>query len=128
MSRWHGDRVVFLGDAAHAMSPQLGQGCNLALWDAMVLADLVHAAKTLPDALAAYSRARRRHLRHYQFMTRMLTPMFQSSSRLLGWLRDAFMPTSARFGPVYRLMVRTMIGLEQGLVRRPLSLQSGRDG
>ena len=70
MSRWHGDRVVFLGDAAHAMSPQLGQGCNLALWDAMVLADLVHAATTLPDALAAYSRARRRHLRHYQFMTR----------------------------------------------------------
>jgi 2-polyprenyl-6-methoxyphenol hydroxylase-like FAD-dependent oxidoreductase len=126
MARWHGDRVVFLGDAAHAMSPQLGQGCNLALWDAMVFADTVAAASTVDGALAAYSKARTRHLRHYQFMTRMLTPMFQSSSRLLGWLRDAFMPLAARLPPVERMMVRTMIGLERGIVRRPLSLESGR--
>ena len=128
MSRWHGDRVVFLGDAAHAMSPQLGQGCNLALWDAMVLADVLAEARTLPAGLAAYSQARRRHLRHYQFMTRMLTPMFQSSSRVLGWLRDAFMPLAARLPPIERMMVRTMIGLERGIVRRPLSLESGRHG
>jgi hypothetical protein len=61
-------------------------------------------------------------------MTRMLTPMFQSSSRLLGWLRDTFMPLAARVPPVERMMVRTMIGLERGLVRRPLSLESGRHG
>ena len=128
MARWHGDRVVFLGDAAHAMSPQLGQGCNLALWDAMVLADVLAAAPTLTAGLAAYSQARRRHLRHYQFMTRMLTPLFQSSSRVLGWLRDAFMPLAARLPPVERMMVRTMIGLERGIVRRPLSLESGRHG
>jgi 2-polyprenyl-6-methoxyphenol hydroxylase-like FAD-dependent oxidoreductase len=128
MARWHGDRVVFLGDAAHAMSPQLGQGCNLALWDAMVLADILGEARTLADGLAAYSRARARHLRHYQFMTRVLTPMFQSSSRVLGWLRDTFMPLAARLPPVERLMVRTMIGLERGIVRRPLGLVSGRHG
>ncbi len=122
MTRWHGDRVVFLGDAAHAMSPQLGQGVNLALWDAMVFADAIAAAPALPAALAAYSRDRRRHLRHYQFMTRTLTPMFQSSSRVLGWLRDRFMPLGDRIGPIHRLMVRTMIGLEQGVVRAPLQL------
>lgn len=122
MPRWHGDGVVFLGDAAHAMSPQLGQGANLALWDAMVLADAVAASADLPAALATYSAARRHHLRHYQRMTRLLTPLFQSSSRLLGWLRDRVMPLADRVGPLHRLMVRTMIGLEQGLARAPLAL------
>ncbi|MBZ0234201.1 MAG: FAD-dependent monooxygenase, partial [Deltaproteobacteria bacterium] len=122
MKRWHGDRVVFLGDAAHAMSPQLGQGANLALWDAMTLADCLAAAPALGDGLAAYTRARRRHLGHYQFMTRALTPLFQSSSGVLGWLRDLVMPLGNRIAPVRRLMVRTMIGLEQGIVRAPLRL------
>lgn len=122
MKRWHGDRIIFLGDAAHAMSPQLGQGANLALWDAMTLADSLAAAPTLADGLAAYSRNRRRHLGHYQFMTRVLTPLFQSSSGTLGWLRDRVMPLGNRIGPIRRLMVKTMIGLERGLVRAPLRL------
>jgi 2-polyprenyl-6-methoxyphenol hydroxylase-like FAD-dependent oxidoreductase len=125
MKRWHGDRIVFLGDAAHAMSPQLGQGANLALWDAMTLADAMAAASSLADGLAAYSRARRRHLGHYQFMTRALTPLFQSSSGVLGWMRDRVMPIGNRIGPIRRLMVKTMIGLEQGIVRAPLRLPPG---
>jgi 2-polyprenyl-6-methoxyphenol hydroxylase-like FAD-dependent oxidoreductase len=122
MKRWHGDRIVFLGDAAHAMSPQLGQGANLALWDAMTLADALAGATSLAHGLAAYSRTRRRHLGHYQFMTRALTPLFQSSSGVLGWLRDRAMPLGNRIGPIRRLMVKTMIGLEQGIVRAPLRL------
>ena len=39
MSRWCDRGVVFIGDAAHATSPQLGQGANLALVDAWTLAD-----------------------------------------------------------------------------------------
>ncbi len=125
MKRWHGDRVVFLGDAAHAMSPQLGQGANLALWDAMELADALAAAPSLDAGLATYSRTRRRHLGHYQFMTRTLTPLFQSSSGLLGWMRDRVMPLGNRIGPIRRLMVKTMIGLERGIVRAPLRLPAG---
>lgn len=67
MKRWDDRGVIYLGDAAHATSPQLGQGANLALVDAMVLAD------ALRDG-ADYSRIRRRHLRTYQWMTRALTP------------------------------------------------------
>ena len=121
MRRWHDPGLVFLGDAAHATSPQLGQGANLALWDAMVLADCL-AAHPLETALAAYTRARRHHLGYYQLATRALTPFFQGDSRLLGWLRDLVFPASRWLGPLRRRMVRTMVGIDRGILRRPMPL------
>jgi 2-polyprenyl-6-methoxyphenol hydroxylase-like FAD-dependent oxidoreductase len=122
MYPWHGDRIVFLGDAAHAMSPQLGQGANLALIDAVALADAIAAHERIPDALAAYSRERRRHLAFYQFMTRTLTPLFQSDSRMLGWLRDRFFPINRWLRFMRYRMVRTMVGVDRGLFRRPFPI------
>lgn len=57
--RWSRGRVVLLGDAAHAMSPNLGQGANCALVDALVLVAHVSAGETIDAALAAYERDRR---------------------------------------------------------------------
>lgn len=57
-ARWHDGRVVLLGDAAHAMAPNLGQGANSALVDAAVLLDELRRAAVLEDALAAYTRRR----------------------------------------------------------------------
>ncbi|MGR3756156.1 MAG: FAD-dependent monooxygenase [Tranquillimonas sp.] len=55
--RWHGGRSALLGDAAHPTLPFMGQGANLALEDAWVLAACLDAAS--PDtALPAYQRAR----------------------------------------------------------------------
>lgn len=123
MSPWHGERIVFLGDAAHAMSPQLGQGANLALVDAVTLGDAIAASPDdVPRALAAYSAARKRHLGFYQFMTRALTPLFQSDSRLLSWLRDRVFPHSRWFRYFRRRMVRTMVGVDLGLFRAPMPL------
>ncbi|MCB9559624.1 MAG: FAD-dependent monooxygenase [Kofleriaceae bacterium] len=122
MRGWHEPGAVFIGDAAHATSPQLGQGANLALWDAMVLADCVAGHAAVDAALAAYTAARRRHLGYYQFATRALTPFFQGDSRLRGWLRDLLFPTSRWLRPLRRRMVRTMIGVDRGVVRRPIPL------
>lgn len=120
MRPWHDGHVVFLGDAAHATSPQLGQGVNLALCDAAALADGLAEAAGVPSALAAYTRRRAHHLAYYQRASRWLTPFFQSSSRVLGLLRDLGLGTMTRLAPLRRKMIRTMAGLERGFVRRGL--------
>lgn len=122
MPRWHGERIVLLGDAAHAMSPQLGQGCNLALVDAAVLADVLAAAPSPTAALPRYTRERRAHLRYYLWATRGLTPLFQSDHAWLGWLRDGLMPLAGRLPWVRRQMCLSMAGHMRGVLRAPLPL------
>jgi len=58
LKRPYNNRLVHIGDAAHRASPQLGQGANMALLDALALS---RALKTRPieHALPAYARARR---------------------------------------------------------------------
>jgi len=119
MKRWFAPGIVAIGDAAHATSPQLGQGSNLALWDAFVLAQSLRAH---PDdvavALERYSRLRRRHLAYYQRATRWLTPLFQGDSRVLGVVRDVGLPIACRIGPLRRLMTASMAGVAAGFFGR----------
>ncbi|HWI79990.1 MAG TPA: NAD(P)/FAD-dependent oxidoreductase, partial [Ramlibacter sp.] len=77
-AQWSRGRTVLLGDAAHAMSPQLGQGVNMALLDARALRDALRQHAALPHAFAAYARERRTHVGIYHFWSRWLTPLFQS--------------------------------------------------
>ncbi|MBB5036973.1 FAD-dependent oxidoreductase [Prosthecobacter dejongeii] len=113
MRQWHGERIAILGDAAHALSPQLGQGVNLALMDAAALADAM-AQYPLEKALPHYSETRRRHLRFYQFATRWSTPFFQSDLLPLGWLRDLTFPLMHQLPWMRRQMVATMAGGKTG--------------
>jgi 2-polyprenyl-6-methoxyphenol hydroxylase-like FAD-dependent oxidoreductase len=124
MHRWTTRNVVYLGDAAHATSPQLGQGCNLALWDAMTLADVLLAEPhSLQVALDRYSRERRDHLAFYQFATRWLTPFFQGDHAILGQLRDLGMPLLGKLSLTNRLMTLAMLGVIDGFTGRTLSLE-----
>ncbi|MGY1711862.1 FAD-dependent oxidoreductase [Geodermatophilus sp. SYSU D00758] len=56
--RWHGGRVVLIGDAAHATSPAAGQGASLAVEDAVVLARCLRDLP-VPQAFARFEELRR---------------------------------------------------------------------
>lgn len=107
--------VVYLGDAAHAMSPQLGQGANLALVDAMALAACIDADPNIRSALHRFEHERRRTISYYQFASRWLTPIFQSGCEFLAPLRDLGMGPMCRFGWTRRQMLDALTGVKTGL-------------
>jgi 2-polyprenyl-6-methoxyphenol hydroxylase-like FAD-dependent oxidoreductase len=59
LDRYYRGSVVLLGDAAHAMTPNLGQGGGQALEDAIVLAAAVSRTRDVATALAHYDGQRR---------------------------------------------------------------------
>lgn len=114
--RPHRGPVALIGDSAHCTSPQLGQGANHGLLDAVILADAIEAARDVETALRTYARERRRHVRFYQFASAVMTPLFQSDSRIAPWVRDLTFHRLKLIPWLKREMVRTLAGLKTGLL------------
>ncbi len=114
MRRWHAGRVVLIGDAAHAMSPQLGQGVNMALLDAAALADALRM-HAVDQALPLFERTRRAHVWIYQLWSRWLTPMFQSDGTAVARLRDIALEPMGRLPPGRVQMLRVLTGTRRGV-------------
>ena len=114
LAKPHRGRVVLIGDAAHGMSPQLGQGANMALLDAQALSQALERGTTIASALDDYARTRAAHLAIYQFLSRWLTPLFQSDLDALAWWRDLlFLPLSRM--PIARgESLKILTGLKRG--------------
>ena len=118
MPAYHGEGCVVIGDAAHATSPQLGQGTNLALLDAVVLAECLKQPLRLGESLERYTRLRGQHLRFYGQASRWLTPLFQSDDWMLPFLRTLFMNAASR-APLAGTMTRqVLVGVRQDWLSR----------
>lgn len=112
----YGNRLAFAGDAAHATNPQLGQGINMSLVDATVLAWSLKQHSDLASALTLYANTRKSHVAFYQTMARILTPFYQSDNALAIYFRDRL------YGPLNKIpLVRTLTAkLISGQVKKPL--------
>lgn len=79
--------TVLVGDAAHAMTPNLGQGAAQALEDvAALLAAL--ASHPVPEALAGYQQQRKRHAELVVARSRMTARIAQPANPVMALLRD----------------------------------------
>jgi 2-polyprenyl-6-methoxyphenol hydroxylase-like FAD-dependent oxidoreductase len=114
LPRWSVGPILFIGDAAHGTSPQLGQGANLALVDAWTLADSLAVATDMPSALARFAERRAATVRFYRHASHLLTPLFQSGFAPLGWARDAFMGLACGLPPGRTVATTTLAGLRTG--------------
>jgi salicylate hydroxylase len=109
--------VVHIGDAAHATSPQLGQGANMALLDALALARALASHPDPTDALPAYAKMRRWHVRLFQYASAIFTPFYQSDSRFLPFLRDWVTAPLSRL-PIGDVVVARLVS---GMTTAPLA-------
>lgn len=116
MHRWGENRLGVIGDAAHAMSPQLGQGANMALLDAQAIGNAVANAKTWPEVWTHYHRQRGPQIRFYQRMSRWLTPAFQSHSYVASRIRDTLFPVMEQIPWLRSEMAKTVAGQKQRLL------------
>ncbi|WP_314173194.1 FAD-dependent monooxygenase [Streptomyces winkii] len=81
VTRWRTERMLLVGDAAHAASPATGQGASMALEDAVVLAKSLRDADDTRSALERYERLRRPRVERNIVNSARLTPS-RAPSRL----------------------------------------------
>src|SRR5258707_7804341 len=72
LRRWSAGRVTIIGDAAHALPPNIGQGAGCAMMNALSLAVHLERNVEVPAALAAWERNERPMTEHTQRMSYLL--------------------------------------------------------
>ena len=86
---WCRGRVALLGDAAHAMTPNLGQGGCLAIEDAVVLADCLGAEADIAYALKLYEKHRITRAHRVAWFAHNMGQAVEVDSSILSGARDA---------------------------------------
>jgi 2-polyprenyl-6-methoxyphenol hydroxylase-like FAD-dependent oxidoreductase len=83
--------ILLIGDAAHATTPNMGQGACQGIEDAIVLANELSKHKTAPEAFVAFEKRRLARTRDITNTSWVLGRMAQMENGLLCRLRNTFM-------------------------------------
>jgi 2-polyprenyl-6-methoxyphenol hydroxylase-like FAD-dependent oxidoreductase len=80
--------TVLLGDAAHAITPNIGQGAGMAMEDAAVLAEELARGGEIEHALGGYAKRRKQRVQTVMRISREVGEDGQRASALGCWLRN----------------------------------------
>ena len=122
LRRWSKGRVAILGDAAHAMPPNLGQGGGCAMMNALGLAVALEERSSVEDALALWEQRERPLTDHTQRWSRLYSAM----TFWPDWLRATAFGLTARSAWLSEQVRRTAAHVPTGAqprapVREPVS-------
>ncbi|MEX0618098.1 MAG: UbiH/UbiF/VisC/COQ6 family ubiquinone biosynthesis hydroxylase [Pseudohongiellaceae bacterium] len=112
-------RVVLIGDAAHSIHPLAGQGANLGLSDARVLAAevalVLNRGRPLsdPHLLRRYQRKRIGQNLGMMWLMEGFKGLFAADALPLRWLRNAGLRGMDRSGPLKHHVMRKAMGLDR---------------
>ena len=96
LSTWSKDNIVLLGDAAHAMTPNMGQGAAQSIEDGLALALAFAGTKTQADALARYEQMRHKKATDFVKRSWSMGKMAGLNNRPLGRIRNVIMRTTPK--------------------------------
>jgi 2-polyprenyl-6-methoxyphenol hydroxylase-like FAD-dependent oxidoreductase len=114
LRQWHRGRVVVLGDAAHAMCPNFGQGAGLAMGAALSLTTHLAEEPDLHTALTRWEARERPMIERIQFLSALY-------SKLMSWpqtARDLALATMGRSGWVMKQRTQASYYRPYGLAER----------
>jgi 2-polyprenyl-6-methoxyphenol hydroxylase-like FAD-dependent oxidoreductase len=115
-SRWVGDGVALMGDAAHAMNPHASQGRNQALEDAMVLTEVISDCFRRGDfslsSLSVYESIRRRPVERLQRLADEEVFFWNAGDPIRTWLRDRVFSVLDRNTRLRYKMLAQVAGVE----------------
>lgn len=104
---WHDGRVVLIGDAAHAMTPNLGQGAGQAIEDAVVLDECLAQEREIETALRKFEQRRLARANTIARMSRRMGVVAQLRNPAAVWLRNLgmrFMPARVKDAEALKLL------------------------
>ncbi len=75
LKKWSKGRVAILGDAAHSMSPGLGQGCGTSIVNALALANMLSDDRDIESTLNLWESRQRPLAEHTQLWSKITWPL-----------------------------------------------------
>lgn len=88
LTTWIDKRAILIGDSAHAMTPNLGQGACQAIEDAVALTQAFEQSSKWQEALATFESRRLKHTRAVQLQSRRIGRIGQLANPIINIIRD----------------------------------------